>query len=252
MDVVRCQTSSGNQYGVIHDDAIRLLTTLPYQDIVYSGKEIERATAQILPPCEPSKIVAIGFNYAPHSVELGVEIPKQPLLFLKPPSSLIGHGDSIVLPTMSQQVEYEAELGVVIGKTTKKVSEAEALHSVFGYTCVNDVTARDLQRSDVQFTRAKGFDTFCPVGPWIRTGLDCTKLRVRSFVNEELRQDGNTIDLIRPVAELIAYISQVMTLNPGDLIATGTPAGVGILHDGDRVVVDIEGLGRLENPVKDL
>jgi 2-keto-4-pentenoate hydratase/2-oxohepta-3-ene-1,7-dioic acid hydratase in catechol pathway len=252
MDIVRCQTSAGVRYGVIRGDAVHLLTRPPFSELVYSGEEILLSEVQQLPPCQPSKIVAIGFNYAPHSKELGVEIPKEPLLFLKPPSSLIGMGDAIILPPMSNQVEYEAELGVVIGTTTKNVTESEALASVFGYTCINDVTARDLQKSDVQFTRAKGFDTFCPMGPWIRTGLDPTSLRVCSFVNDELRQDGNTCDLIRPVAELIAYISQVMTLNPGDVIATGTPAGVGRLQDGDRVVVEITGLGRLENVVKGL
>jgi 2-keto-4-pentenoate hydratase/2-oxohepta-3-ene-1,7-dioic acid hydratase in catechol pathway len=250
MDVVRCQTSSGSQYGVIHDTVIRLLTSPPYVDLVYSGEEIPLASATLLAPCVPSKIVAIGFNYAPHSKELGVEIPEEPLLFLKPPSAVIGHGESIILPIMSRQVEYEAELGVVIGLKAKNVGEKDALGYVFGYTCINDVTARDLQKSDVQFTRAKGFDTFCPMGPWIRTGLDCTSLRLRSFVNDELRQDGNTGDLIRPVAELISYISKVMTLYPGDVIATGTPAGVGVLQAGDRVVVEIDGIGRLENPVE--
>lgn len=251
MDVVRCHTSSGPQYGVIDDSAIRLLAKSPYDEIVYSGEEVALADVRLFPPCTPSKIVGIGFNYALHSRELGVEIPKQPLLFLKPASTLIGHGDPIILPTMSKQVEYEAELGVVIGRTTKNVPEAEAMAAVFGYTCINDVTARDLQKSDVQFTRAKGFDTFCPMGPWIRTGLDCTSLRVRSFVNDDPRQDGNTADLIRPVAELISYISKVMTLNPGDVIATGTPAGVGVLRNGDLVAVVIEGLGRLENSVQD-
>ncbi len=251
MDVVRCQTSSGGVYGVIHDDIVRFLTTSPYQEIVYSGEEVALTEATLLPPCEPSKIIAIGFNYAPHSKELGVEIPVQPLLFLKPPSALVATGEAIVLPAMSQQVEYEAELGVIIGKSTKNVTKAEALASVFGYTCINDVTARDLQKSDVQFTRAKGFDTFCPMGPWICTDLDGSNLRVRSFVNGELRQDGSTADLIRPVAELISYISQVMTLNPGDVISTGTPAGVGVLAGGDHVVVEVTGLGRLENSVKD-
>ncbi len=252
MDVVRCLVDGVGRYGVVHGGVIRLVESAPYNDYQYTGDELPLAGATLLPPCEPSKIIAIGFNYAPHSKELGVEIPKEPLLFLKPPSALIGHGEAIVLPPMSTQVEYEAELGVVIGKTTKNISETEALASVFGCTCINDVTARDLQKADVQFTRAKGFDTFCPMGPWIRTGLDVTDLRVRSFVNGEPRQDGCTADLIRPVAQLIAYISQVMTLSPGDVIATGTPAGVGPLSAGDQVAVDIAGLGRLENSVKEL
>lgn len=252
MDVVRCQTDSGAQYGILHGDVIRLLRQDPFLECIYSGEELPLADTRLLPPCVPSKIVGVGFNYARHSAELGVAIPKEPLIFLKPPSALIGAGETILLPPMSKQVEYEAELGVVIGKTARDVTETEALASVFGCTCINDVTARDLQQTDVQFTRAKGFDTFCPMGPWIRTGLDVTKLRVRSFVNGEPRQDGCTSDLIRPVAELIAYISQVMTLNPGDVIATGTPAGVGRLVDGDLVVVEIAGLGRLANSVKEL
>jgi 2-keto-4-pentenoate hydratase/2-oxohepta-3-ene-1,7-dioic acid hydratase in catechol pathway len=252
MDVVRCQTGSGPRYGVIHAGVIRLLLQSPYSECLYSGEELPLAEARLLPPCVPSKIVGIGFNYALHSKELGVEIPKEPLIFLKPPSALIGAGETILLPAQSKQVEYEAELGVVIGRKTKNVTAAAALGSVFGCTCINDVTARDLQKSDVQFTRAKGFDTFCPMGPWIRTGLDVTRMRVRSFVNGEPRQDGSTADLIHPVAELIAYVSQVMTLNPGDVIATGTPAGVGILTDGDCVVVEITGLGRLTNSVKEL
>lgn len=252
MDVVRCQTESGPRYGVIHAGVVRLLLQSPYAACLYSGEEIPLAEARLLPPCVPSKIVGIGFNYALHSQELGVEIPKEPLIFLKPPSALIGTGGTILLPPQSKQVEYEAELGVVIGRTTTHVTTAAALGSVFGCTCINDVTARDLQKSDVQFTRAKGFDTFCPMGPWIRTDLDVTNLRVRSFVNGEPRQDGSTADLIRSVAELIASISQVMTLNPGDVIATGTPAGVGRLVDGDRVVVEIAGLGRLENRVREL
>lgn len=249
MDVVRCQTTSGNAYGVIRNDIIRLLSAPPYTELLYSGKEMALNKARFLPPCEPSKIMCIGFNYAPHSKELGVAIPKQPLLFLKPPSALIAHGESIVLPPMSQQVEYEAELAVVIGATTKDVSESEALHSVFGYTCLNDVTARDLQKTDGQFTRAKGFDTFCPLGPWIRTDVDPGNVRVRSFVNNEPRQDGNTADLLFSVATLISYVSKVMTLVPGDVIATGTPAGVGPLKSGDAVRVDIPAIGVLQNRV---
>jgi 2-keto-4-pentenoate hydratase/2-oxohepta-3-ene-1,7-dioic acid hydratase in catechol pathway len=205
----------------------------------------------LLAPVSPSKIVCVGRNYREHAAELGNKMPEEPLLFLKPSSSLIGPGDAIELPGASQQVEHEGELGVVIGKTARKLSENDdPLSYVFGYTCVNDVTARDLQRKDVQFTRGKGFDTFCPVGPWIVTDIDPTKVSVTTRVNGELKQNGNTADMAFPVSFLIRYISNIMTLSPGDLIATGTPAGVSKMSDGDKVEVEVEGIGILENLVR--
>ena len=200
-------------------------------------------------PCEPSKIVAVGLNYPVHAKEHAKEIPTEPLLFIKPPSSVIGPGERIVYPShLSQQVEYEAELAVVIGRRTHRVPREEALDFVLGYTCANDVTARDLLRRDVQVTRSKSFDTFCPLGPWIVTGLDVTDVGLRCAVNGRIRQEGRTGDLVFPVDELIARISDVMTLEPGDVILTGTP-GVGPLSVGDRVTVEIEGIGALENEV---
>jgi 2-keto-4-pentenoate hydratase/2-oxohepta-3-ene-1,7-dioic acid hydratase in catechol pathway len=205
--------------------------------------------ASLRVPVTPSKILCIGRNYAAHAKELGNDVPKEPLLFLKPPSSLLDPGGTIELPPSSARVEHEAELGVVIGRTCRDVPRERALDYVFGYTCVGDITARDLQRKDVQFTRAKGFDTFCPVGPWIETELDPSKLTVRCRVNGEVRQDGLTSDMIFDVATLVAYASCMMTLEAGDIIATGTPEGVGPLVAGDRLEIEIGGIGILRNDV---
>lgn len=209
-----------------------------------------RSPFRLLAPVVPSKIVCIGKNYARHAAEMNSDVPKTPLLFLKPPSSLIGPNDTIVLPAQSQRVEHEAELGVVVCKRMKHVPESEVLAHVFGYVVLNDVTARDLQRSDVQFTRAKGFDTFCPVGPWIETELDPENAILSLDVDGETRQHGTSADMVHSVARLLAFISTVMTLEPGDLVATGTPEGVGPLVDGNFVRVRIDGIGELENPVR--
>ena len=205
---------------------------------------------EIGPDFNPSKIVCVGRNYADHAAELGNEVPKEPLLFLKAPSALIASGRSIVLPSYSNQVEHEAELGVVIGKLCKDISEEDdPLEYVRGYTCLNDVTARDLQRSDGQFARAKSFDTFCPAGPIIETNLDPSDIRVVCRVNDVLKQDGRTSQMVFSVGSLIRYISRMMTLLPGDLVATGTPSGVSRLKQGDVCELEIEGIGVLTNPV---
>jgi 2-keto-4-pentenoate hydratase/2-oxohepta-3-ene-1,7-dioic acid hydratase in catechol pathway len=204
----------------------------------------------LLAPCEPSKIVCVGQNYARHAQEMGKEVPQEPLLFLKAPSAVIGPGDPIILPPQSALVDHEAELAVVIGRRAKGVCRGEAMGYVFGCTCLNDVTARDLQRRDGQWSRAKGFDTFAPLGPCIACRLDPSALAVRCRVNGELRQDGCTDDLVFGVETLIEYISAAMTLYPGDVIATGTPSGVGPLVDGDTVTVEIPGIGELTNPVR--
>jgi 2-keto-4-pentenoate hydratase/2-oxohepta-3-ene-1,7-dioic acid hydratase in catechol pathway len=199
----------------------------------------------------PGKIIGVGRNYVDHAAELGHAVPKQPLLFLKPPSAVIGDGEAIVLPPESTQVEYEGEIGAVIGRRVRRVSEAEAAAAIAGITCVNDVTARDLQRSDEQWARAKGFDTFCCMGPRVVAigPARFTDLEVRCRVNGVERQHGRARDMVFGIAALVAYVSQVMTLEPGDLIATGTPAGVGPLRPGDVVEVEIEGVGVLRNPV---
>ena len=208
--------------------------------------------ARFRSPVEPSKIVCVGRNYLEHAAELGNKLPDEPLLFLKAPSSIIGDGDVIELPPESQQVEHEGELGVVIGRKACNVGEGDdPLSYVLGYTCVNDVTARDLQRKDVQFTRAKSFDTFCPVGPFIVTGIDPNALEVTTRLNGETKQRARTSAMAFSVPFLIRYIAGIMTLYPGDLIATGTPAGVSRMKDGDIVEVEVEGIGVLRNGVRD-
>lgn len=198
----------------------------------------------------PSKIVCVGRNYAEHAKELGNAVPERPLLFFKPPSSIIAPGEAILLPAASSQVEHEAEIGVVVGRRLRRVTPIEAELGIAGFTCVNDVTARDLQKTDGQWARAKGFDTFCPVGPTVVSGLDWRALEVIGRVNGVERQRGRTSDMIFSIPDLLSYISGVMTLEPGDLIATGTPAGVGALAPGDVVEVEIPGVGVLSNPVR--
>ena len=202
------------------------------------------------PPCAPTKIVGVGLNYRAHALEMGKPLPSEPLLFLKPPSAVIGSGTPIVLPAGYERVDYEGELAVVIGRRARNVGVARALEYVDGFTCAMDITVRDLQKRDVQYTRAKGFDTFCPLGPVIARGLDPSRLRLRTRLNGEVRQDSRTNDLIFSVPELVAFVSGVMTLEPGDVISTGTPPGVGPLAPGDVVEVEIEGIGILRNPVR--
>ena len=224
----------------------------------YSFESAEQQTTTSLPleevkllaPVVPSKIVCVGRNYRAHAAELGNKMPEEPLLFLKAPSAIIDPEEKVELPRASQQVEHEGELGVVIGRTAYRLSPDEnPLDYVIGYTCVNDVTARDLQRKDVQFTRGKSFDTFCPVGPWLETEIDPANVTVTTRLNGEIKQQGNTADMAFPVAFLIRYISEIMTLYPGDLIATGTPAGVSPMKNGDTVEVEVESLGVLRNQV---
>jgi 2-keto-4-pentenoate hydratase/2-oxohepta-3-ene-1,7-dioic acid hydratase in catechol pathway len=212
------------------------------------GPSLPLSAVRLLPPCRPTKIVAVGVNYRAHAAEFGKAVPAEPLLFLKPPSALLGPGQAIVLPRMSELVHHEAELAAVIGRRLRSASPEEARAAVLGYTCLNDVTARDLQRQDGQFTRAKGFDTFAPVGPWIETELDPRDLRLWCRVNGEVRQDGRTSDMVWDVPALLSFISRIMTLWPGDVVTTGTPPGVGPLVPGDRVEVEIEGIGVLANP----
>jgi 2-keto-4-pentenoate hydratase/2-oxohepta-3-ene-1,7-dioic acid hydratase in catechol pathway len=214
---------------------------------------IPLAQASLLPPVEPSKIVCVGRNYREHAAELNHEIPQEPLLFFKPTSSLLPPGGTILRPNISMRTDYEGELGVVIARRCHRLTDSEDVRPyILGYTCVNDFTARDLQNKDGHWTRAKGFDTFCPVGPVVAGGLDpWAGVQVETRVNGEVRQSGNTRDFIFPLDVVIRYISQIMTLEPGDLIATGTPKGVGPVVAGDAIEVSIEGIGRLRNPVAD-
>lgn len=228
-------------------------STAPDTDLAVHRGDFDSlpAGARLLPPCAPTKIVCVGRNYAEHAKELGNEVPKEPLIFLKPPSSLIASGDTILYPKLSDRVDFEGELGVVIGKRARNVTSANAASHILGYTCVNDVTARDLQKKDGQWTRGKGFDTFCAVGPYIipREEAVFDSFRVRTIVDGETKQDGSVRDMIFSVDDIIAYVSSFMTLEPGDLIATGTPPGVGPLQPGSTVQVDIAGLGVLRNTV---
>jgi 2-keto-4-pentenoate hydratase/2-oxohepta-3-ene-1,7-dioic acid hydratase in catechol pathway len=218
----------------------------------YKRKEAQTPLAEVrlLPPSQPTKIVCVGRNYVDHAKELGNDVPKIPLIFMKPPSSIIADGETIVLPPQSKQVEHEAELVVVIGKRGKNIIAEEASGYIFGYTVGNDITARDLQKIDELWTRAKGFDTFCSFGPWIDTEFDPSDAVVTCRVNGQMRQMASTRDMVFNIGVLVAYVSSIMTLEPGDLLFTGTPAGVGELKDGDEVVVEIEGLAKLSNPVK--
>jgi 2-keto-4-pentenoate hydratase/2-oxohepta-3-ene-1,7-dioic acid hydratase in catechol pathway len=232
----------------------------PFGPITFTGDRWALDDVRLLSPILPSKVVAVARNYAEHAKEMAgslrLENPAtqspadHPLIFLKPSTSVIGDGDVIRLPPSSNEVHYEGELAVVMGRPAKDVDRENALSYVLGYTAANDVTARDQQRADVQFTRAKGYDSFCPLGPWIETVLDPADLRLTTSVNGAPKQDGRTSEMIHDVASLIAFISAIMTLLPGDVILTGTPAGVGPILDGDRVVVDIEGIGALSNPVQ--
>ena len=205
---------------------------------------------RLVAPSVPSKIICVGRNYLEHAKELGNDVPKVPLIFMKPPSAIIAHGETVILPPQSQQVEHEAELVAVVGKRGRHIPAEEAKTFILGYTVGNDITARDLQKIDGQWTRAKGFDTFCSFGPWIDTEFDPSDAVVTCRVNGQMRQLASTRDMVFNIATLVAYITSVMTLEPGDLIFTGTPAGVGALRDGDQVEVEIEGLGALKNPVK--
>ena len=221
----------------------------PFGALEVAGPPVPFADVRLLAPVLPSKIIAVGRNYAEHAAELGNDVPNEPMIFLKPSTSVVGPGDRIDLPQQSEQVEHEAELAVVIGRLCREVPVHRVRDVVLGYTCANDVTARDLQKIDGQWGRAKGFDTFCPLGPWIVTDIDISDVPVRCTVSGDLRQDGRTSQLVRSVPALVAWISNVMTLLPGDVILTGTPAGVGPLVDGDSVSVSIGSIGTLTNRV---
>src|SRR2546428_10180739 len=238
------------RYGLIEGENVVEISGLPWGQWTRGARSAHLADVRLLAPVEPSKIVCVGRNYAAHAAELGNEVPKEPLIFLKPPSSIIGTEEAIVSPKYAQRVEHEGDLALVIGRRCAHLSDADdALSFVIGYTCLNDVTARDLQKSDVQFTRAKGFDTFCAVGPHIETALDPSNVLVETHVNGARRQSGLTSLMIYPPAFLVRWISRMMTLMPGDVIATGTPAGVGPLVAGDTVEVSVARIGVLRNPV---
>lgn len=249
MKICRYEYNSTINFGLVKNDLIFPIESL--QDLETRSEPVKISSVNFLPPVIPSKIVCVGRNYSEHAKELGNEVPKEPLLFLKAPSAIVLDDEPILLPSQSQQIEHEGELGVVIGRDCKNLGENDdPLDYVLGYLCLNDVTARDLQRRDVQFTRAKSFDTFCPISRFIETDLDVSDIRVTTRVNGVVKQDARTSQMVFPVPFLIRYISNQMTLNAGDMIATGTPAGVSQLSNGDVCEVEIEGIGILRNPVK--
>lgn len=232
------------------DATVEILQSHPFGELVTTGESFPLADVRLLPPMIPTKIIGIGKNYADHAAEMGGEVPAEPICFLKPTTSLIGAGDAIRLPWQSEHVEHEVELAVVIGRMARNVKPEEALDYVLGYTVANDVSARDIQKRDGQWTRAKGFDTFLPMGPWIATHLDPSRLALKTLVNDEVKQDGSTHDLVFDVPALVAFCSESMTLLPGDIILTGTPAGVSPIVDGDVVQCVVEGIGEIINTVE--
>jgi 2-keto-4-pentenoate hydratase/2-oxohepta-3-ene-1,7-dioic acid hydratase in catechol pathway len=236
-------------FGVVEGDELAELVSHPFGPIAFTGNRRPLPEVKLLAPVLPSKVVAIGRNYAAHASEMGGEVPEQPLLFLKPSTAVTGTGEPISYPASSQQVDFEGELAVVIGRLCRDVPVERAMEVVLGYTCGNDVTARDQQRSDGQWSRAKGYDSFCPLGPWIETDISIDDLRVTTTLNGDVKQDGRTAQIVHKVPALIAYITSCMTLLPGDVLLTGTPEGVGPMAIGDEVSVEIEGIGRLTNTV---
>jgi len=252
MRLVRFLAQGRAAHGVLRGDEVVELDGEGFSRPASRRAVHSAARVRLLAPCTPSKVVAVGLNYRDHARELGMAVPENPILFLKPPTTVIGPGEAVVRPVMSSQVDYEAELGIVIKDRCRCIAPEQARRHILGYTCANDVTARDLQKQDGQWTRAKSFDTFCPVGPWIETDLDPGDLLVESYLNGERRQSSRTSQFIFGVDRLVSFISQVMTLEPGDLVITGTPAGIGPMQAGDEIEVRIEGLGSLKNSVRDV
>jgi 2-keto-4-pentenoate hydratase/2-oxohepta-3-ene-1,7-dioic acid hydratase in catechol pathway len=249
---VRCVVDGEPVFGTVEGDEVAVIEPHPFAPYRPTGRRIPLRGLRLLAPVIPSKIVAVGKNYRDHAAEMGGEVPSEPLLFLKPSTAVIGPGEPIRLPTdLSDEVSYEGEIAVVIGALLSRVTPEVAEKAILGVTCANDVTLRDVQRRESQWARAKGFDGSCPLGPAIATGLDLADLRIRTFVDGELRQDGSSAQMVFGIADVVAEISRTMTLLPGDVVLTGTPAGVGPLRPGQRVRVEIDGVGALENPVVD-
>jgi 2-keto-4-pentenoate hydratase/2-oxohepta-3-ene-1,7-dioic acid hydratase in catechol pathway len=250
MRTCRFELGGREAYGVVEGSRVRALTAAPWAGGLAEGPTVELSQVRLLAPVTPSKVVCVGRNYRAHARELGHEVPKEPLLFIKPSTAVVGPNAQIRIPEQSREVHYEAELAAVIGRTlTRAATAVEAKEAIFGWTCLNDVTARDIQRAEAHFTRAKGFDTFCPVGPVVETEVDPMDLTVTCRLNGEQRQRGSTKDMVFDPFLLVAFVSQVMTLLPGDVVSTGTPEGVGAMKRGDWVEVEVSGIGVLKNAV---
>jgi 2-keto-4-pentenoate hydratase/2-oxohepta-3-ene-1,7-dioic acid hydratase in catechol pathway len=255
MKILRFQKDGKEAVGILKDRIVcevssSVANVLQNGFTPESGNSYSLKEVKILPPVDPSKVICVGLNYRDHAEELNMALPEEPVLFLKPPTTVIGHGAPIIYPPQSRQVDYEAELAVIVGRMAHKIPPEDAADFIAGYTVLNDVTARDLQQKDGQWTRAKSFDTFCPLGPWMETDLSPGNQKISMEVNGELRQDSNTKNMIFPVEELFSFISHIMTLQSGDVIATGTPPGVGQLQVGDVAEATVAGVGSLRNPVK--
>jgi len=249
MRIARFRYRKKEAWGILEGGAARVLERHPFGRIELTRRTLPVRELSLLPPASPAKIILVGLNYKDHARELGMTIPKEPILFLKPVTALIGHGQGIIYPAAVSRLDYEAELALVIKKEAKNIPQGRAREYILGYTCLNDVTARDLQKKDIQWTRAKSFDTFCPLGPWLETELDPSALKIASYLNGTIKQDSSTSNFIFSAACLVSFISRIMTLSPGDIISTGTPPGVGRMRPGDRIEIEIEGIGRLGNRV---
>ncbi len=249
MRLVRFVFNRKEKWGILKDKSITVLKDAPYAGIQKSRVVVPLNRVRLLAPANPVKVVLVGLNYRDHAKELEMDIPENPILFLKPPATVIAHKQKIMYPEGVKRLDYEAELALVIKKKAKNISKEKISQYILGYTCVNDITARDIQHKDIQWTRAKSFDTFCPVGPWIETKLDPSSLKIRSYVNGRLKQDSSTSNFVFKVEELVSFITHCMTLFPGDIVSTGTPFGVGPMNRGDTVEIEVEGIGTLQNKV---
>lgn len=249
MRLVRFQAGGAPKYGVVEDDVVREITGDIFGRFRTTRKKHSLKRLRFLPPTQPTKIVGVGLNYRDHVAELGFELRDEPVIYIKPGTAVLPHLGKILYPKDSNRLDYEAELAIVIGRYAREVPAKKAARHILGYTCLNDVTARDLQRKDGQWTRSKSFDTFAPVGPWVETALDPGNAPVRAYLNGELKQSSNTANLIFDVSTMVSFITRVMPLFPGDIIGTGTPSGVGPMKPGDTIEIEIEGIGRLRNTV---
>ncbi|HHW31898.1 MAG TPA: fumarylacetoacetate hydrolase family protein [Clostridiaceae bacterium] len=252
MKYLRFKYNGTTRYGILEGDIIKEISGNFFEEFGYTGREFELDEVKLLAPCIPSKVVAVGLNYISHIKEFGDrKIPSNPTLFIKLPHTIIGPGDDIIRPKGAERVDFEAELAVVISKPCKNISADKADDYILGATCLNDVTERSIQAMDGQWTRAKNFETFCPIGPYIVNDIDYNALDIKSYLNGEIKQSSNTNNLIWKVQELVSFISRVIPLKPGDIVSTGTPSGVGAMKNGDIIEIDIEGIGRLRNQVRE-